>query len=159
IFLPPSEQQSQAAITIEPEDYPLTELPKQALGFSVQLYGMDQHWKLFTARQLKALVSFSDLVKDARSKVLSDAKAATGVLPVDERPLEEGGLGARAYADAVATYLATCIDRLAMTGNQLCRWNPVGPKAQHCFGRQALSMIWDFAEVNFFSQSTGSLSA
>jgi len=46
-----------------------------------------------------------------------------------------------------------------MTGNSLVRWNPVGEKAQHAFGRQALPMVWDFAEPNFFSDSTGSITA
>jgi putative DNA methylase len=48
---------------------------------------------------------------------------------------------------------------MAMTGNNLVRWNAVGEKAQHCFGRQAFPMLWDFAEPNFLADSTGSLSA
>ena len=46
-----------------------------------------------------------------------------------------------------------------MTANSLVRWNAVGQKAQHCFGRQALPMIWDFAETNVFGRATGSLDA
>ena len=37
-------------------------------------YGVDSFDKLFTARQLTALTTFSDLVKEAREKVLADAK-------------------------------------------------------------------------------------
>src|SRR5262249_48892091 len=59
----------------------------------------------------------------------------------------------------VATYLAFALDRLVMTGNNLVRWNPVGAKAQHAFGRQALPMIWDFAEPNFLADATGSIEA
>ncbi|MCA7120528.1 MAG: DUF1156 domain-containing protein [Acidibrevibacterium sp.] len=78
---------------------------------------------------------------------------------VDEIPLHEGGTGAAAYADAVATYLAIAVDRSVMGGNSLTRWNPVGPKAQHAFGRQALPMIWDFAETNLLGEATGSLNS
>jgi putative DNA methylase len=39
----------------------------------------------------------------------------------------------------------------------LTRWNPVGAKAQHAFGRQALPMVWDFAETNLLGTATGSL--
>ena len=46
-----------------------------------------------------------------------------------------------------------------MSGNALVRWNAVGQKAQHCFGRQALPMIWDFAESNPFASATGSIEA
>ena len=46
-----------------------------------------------------------------------------------------------------------------MTANSLVRWNAVGQKGQHCFGRQALPMIWDFAETNVFGRATGSLDA
>jgi adenine-specific DNA methylase/very-short-patch-repair endonuclease len=74
-------------------------------------------------------------------------------------PLHQGGTGATAYAQAVGVYLALALDRLAMTGNNLVRWNGVGEKAQHCFGRQALPMIWDFAEPNFLASATGSIEA
>ncbi|MDN5940073.1 MAG: hypothetical protein L0H83_15625, partial [Salinisphaera sp.] len=46
-----------------------------------------------------------------------------------------------------------------MSGNSLVRWNGVGEKAQHCFGRQALPMLWDYAEPNFLASATGSVSA
>ncbi len=77
----------------------------------------------------------------------------------DDISLRDGGTGATAYAEAVATYLAFAIDRMAMTGNSLVRWNGVGEKAQHCFGRQALPMLWDFAEPNFLATATGSVDA
>ena len=59
---------------------------------------------LFTNRQLLALTTFSDLVMEARERVLNDALAAGASL--GER-LEAGGTDAEAYADAVATYLAS----------------------------------------------------
>ncbi len=104
-----------------------------------------------------ALTTFSDLVAEARERVKRDALAAG--LPDDGKPLANGGAGATAYADAVGVYLAFAIDRMAMTGNSLVRWNGVGEKAQHCFGRQALPMLWDFAEPNFLATATGSVGA
>jgi putative DNA methylase len=104
-----------------------------------------------------ALTTFSDLVGEARERVQRDALAAG--LPDDGKPLRDGGAGAAAYADAVAVYLAFAVDRMTMTGNSLVRWNSVGEKAQHCFGRQALPMVWDFAEPNFLATATGSAEA
>ncbi len=65
-----------------------------------QAYGMDHvRPDLFTARQLVALTTFSDLVQEARERVQRDALAAG--LPDDGKPLRDGGTGATAYADAV----------------------------------------------------------
>ena len=101
---------------------------------------------LFTPRQLVALTTFSDLVQETREQVRRDALAAS--VPDDGKALRDGGAGATAYAEAVGVYLAFAVDRIAMTGNNLVRWNAVGQKAQHCFGRQALPMVWDYAEPN-----------
>ena len=70
--------------------------------FRVQNYGLTRGPDLFTNRQLLALTTFSDLVMEARERVLRDALAA-GAPPGDR--LEAGGTDAEAYADAVATYL------------------------------------------------------
>ena len=64
-------------------------LPKKALGFRVQEYGITKHRDLFTPRQLVALTTFSDLVLEARAKALEDAKAA-GMDP-DPTPLADSG--------------------------------------------------------------------
>jgi len=141
---------------IQPPWKPESELPHNPRDFKTPNYGMITFGDLFTARQLVALTTFSDLVAEARARTLSDALAA-GLS--EGEGIAEGERSARAYADALTTYLALAVDRLAMTGNSLVRWNPVGEKAQHAFGRQALPMVWDFAEPNFFSDSTGSITA
>ena len=66
-------------------------------------YGLSSWGRLFTDRQLVALTTFSDLVSVAREKALVDALAAG--MDADEPVLADGGTGAEAYADAVATYL------------------------------------------------------
>ncbi len=154
VYLAPTKEQVETSEQARPTDVPDTDLPIQALGFRIQSYGMTKHRDLFTPRQLTALTTFSDLVQEARVRVRADAE--TRGLVADDVALHEGGTGADAYADAVATYLACAVDRLTMTGNNLVRWNPVGEKAQHAFGRQSLPMIWDFAEANFFASATGS---
>ena len=120
-------------------------------------YGLTTFGHLFTPRQLVALTTFSDSVQEATERVRHDAVVAGR--QDDDRPLRDGGTGATAYAEAVAVYLAFAVDRLAMTGNNLVRWNAVGQKAQHCFARQALPMVWDYAEPNFLATATGSVDA
>lgn len=129
--------------------------PARLTGGTCFSYGLTSFDKLFTPRQMIMMITFSDLVAEARSQVLLDASALTE--NSDQRTLVNGGGGLNAYADAVATYLGLAVDRSAMGGNSLTRWNPVVPKAQHVFGRQALPMIWDFAETNLLGEATGSL--
>lgn len=156
MYLSSDEEHIRIAAVDEPDNYPDGELFGKA-AVSVPLYGLTHFFKLFTNRQLTALTTFSDLVQEAMQQAEKDAIAAG--MPNDAKPLAEEGNGAKAYGQAVGVYLAFAVDRLAMTGNSLVRWNSTGEKAQHCFGRQALPMLWDFAEPNFFANATGSLSA
>lgn len=154
IYLPPSPDQRAAADVNRPADAPDGEIPPQALGFRVQAYGFREYSDLFTARQLTALGTFSELVGEARLRVLEDALSAG--MPEGDR-LEAGGTGAAAYADAVATYLGLIVSRLTEYHSSLARWasNPQMEIVVSVFGRQALSMIWDFAEGNMLAESAG----
>lgn len=138
LYLPSTLDHARAADVPKPTDVPITELPKQALGFRVQGYGMRHHADLFTYRQLTAMVTFSNLVLEARDQVITDG-------------------GSTEYADVVATYLAFVVDRLADYGSDLCSWNSSGEKIRNTFSRQALPMVWDYAEVNPFSDSSGNV--
>ncbi len=133
-----------------------TNLPEQALGFRVQLYGMSKHKDLFTFRQLLALSTFSDLILEARKRVILDASYCG--LPDDRCGLDNGGTGANAYSDAVATYLSFIVDKQADLGNSLNRWEPIAQCPRQLFGRQAIPMVWDFAEGNLLGNSSGSWS-
>lgn len=133
-YLPPTEEHESPADVPRPADVPDAELPQQALGFRVQGYGMTTWADLFTNRQLATLTTFSDLVVEAHARILSDT--------LDN-----------AYADAVATYLGCAISKLADNLSNLCTWRPDAGKEGlgHVFARQAISMVWDFAEGNAFN--------
>jgi len=157
VYLAPTPKMEAIALKAEPAWKPEGDIAARMTGGNCVPYGLKQWGDLFTPRQLVALTTFSDLVQEARERVKCDALAAG--LPDDDKPLDAGGSGATSNADAVAVYLAFAVDRMAMTGNSLVRWNAVGEKAQHCFGRQALPMLWDFAEPNFLAGATGSVDA
>jgi len=158
-YLSPDEAQEHAgvAVVLDEDWVPDTDLPAQALGFRVQAYGLAQHRELFTSRQLQTLGVMARGIDGLHGEILADAARAG--LDSGGESLEGDGEGARAYADAVCIYLALAMDRVAMSLNTLVRWNPVGEKAQHAFGRQALSMTWDFADPNVFGTATGSIGA
>lgn len=149
IYLEPSTKHEAAAIVDRPSDVPGGEVATNPRWFSTPAFGMTTFADLFTARQLTALTTFSDLATIARDHVLADALAAG--MPEGER-LETGGTGAGAYADAVATYLGFAVSRLTGTNSSLCRWNsaPSKESVTDTFSRQALPMVWDYAEGNIW---------
>lgn len=156
-YLPPDRGHVATAFRAVPSSIPMGELPEAALGFRVQAYGMLKYSDLFSSRQLTALTTFSDLVSEARERVLRDALASG--MSEGER-LEAGGVGAAAYADAIATYLGLVISRITDYSSSINSWasSPQMEIVQHIFGRQALPMAWDYAESNPFADSSGSLS-
>jgi len=151
IYVSPSPEMEAAARVPTPEsdgiNAPIAE-DKRALW--CLLYGLTHFNKLFTPRQLTALVTFSDLVGEARTKVLADAKAA-GHLPDDDRGIADQGTGPQAYADAIVTYLALAVSQMTRYSSTLCGWNTTNENVAQVFGRQALPMVWDFAEANVVS--------
>lgn len=153
VYVAPTEEHEVIAFSAQPEWEPDTDLPEQALGFRVQGYGMTKHANLFTSRQLVTLTTFSDFVSEAREQVRRDAVAAG--MPDESVSLSEGGKDAIAYADAVATYLGLGVSRLADNSSSLVLWSQSRDQLVHTFGRQALPMVWDFAEANTFSGSAG----
>ena len=161
LYLSPDSEAETVAHSAQPSWKP--DLPSRgtwASNAQGRRYGFHTFGDYFTRRQLTALTTFADLVGKARQKSHHDAIAVeNGRGSVAALPLREGGSGPAAYADAVSVYLAFVVDRIAMTANSLVRWNAVGQKAQHCFGRQGLPMIWDFAETNVFGHATGSADA
>ena len=154
IYIAPDEAQMAAADVPMPDDYPQGKLAYYPGHLNTNVYGLDEFWKLFTNRQLTALTTFSELVGEAQRKAESDAVAAG--LADDGVGLADGGAGARAYGEAVGVYLAFVVDKLADLGNALNRWEPVAQCPRQLFARQAIPMVWDFAEANAFSESSGS---
>ncbi|MGE5552979.1 MAG: DUF1156 domain-containing protein [Betaproteobacteria bacterium] len=101
------------------------------------MYGMPTWGDAFTPRQLTAMVTLSELVKAIREDVRRDAGAA-GLSDED----------AETYAATVVTFLALALDRCADFNCTLSTWKPSGQQQMHLFGRQAIPMVWDFAEAN-----------
>ena len=106
-------------------------------AFSVRNYGMNTWGALFNARQKLALITFVEKVKAAYQKMTRDE--------VDGE-----------YTKAMVSYLALGLDMTAAFGNTLARWENGSEAVKQLYSRQALPMLWDYAEVNPFSGSSGS---
>ncbi|MEV6098673.1 DUF1156 domain-containing protein [Nocardia sp. NPDC051981] len=151
IYLAPTAEHEAAALVERPDAPAEGALPAEALGFRVQAYGFKDFSDLFSPRQLTALTTFSDLITVARDRVLSDAVAAGGVCRDHEGPSSD----AAAYAEAVATYLAFAISKAADWSSSFCSWISNVEKVRDTFARQAIPMVWDYIEINLFSNSVG----
>lgn len=140
-YLTPTDEQRRAAGRCLPDSVPAGSLPPHGLQpanpQTIRIYGFNEWSDLFTNRQMVALTTLSDLVTAAHAKVIADG-------------------GANEYADAVATYLAMTVSRQADLGNALCRWEPNAECPRQLFARQAIPMVWDFAEGNPLGESSGS---
>ena len=82
---------------------------------------------------------------------------ATGMSD-DGTPLRDGGTGAKAYAEAVGVYLGLLVDQVANHSSSVCGWNTANTQMRSVFARQAIPMVWDYAESNPFCESSGSYS-
>jgi len=93
--------------------------------FNVVLYGMTTWADLFAPRQALALVVLCEALRAA-----AETEQDTGLRV------------------ALQTCLAMALDRCADKCASLVIWNIPAEKVEHVFGRQALPMVWDFAEAN-----------
>lgn len=159
-YLPPTTDQSERVASIlAPDASNLDQsFPEDARAFTPYLYGLTTFKSLYTPRQLIALSTFAGLATEARELVLSRARQNWfGAGARDDRGLSLGGGGPVAYADAVATYLAFAVDKAAVRNTTLCAWESRMDRMGHTFGRQALSMVWDYVETNPLAGAGGDI--
>lgn len=128
--------------SVDPSHSELPQVPDEPLANDPRniwcdLYGLDQFGKLFNARQLLAITTFSRLVGEAHSEMIN-----VGLEPE--------------YAKAVATYLGLVVDKCSDYNSTLSRLLSSRESVGNTFTRQALPMVWDYCEVNPLCSSSGS---
>ena len=156
-YYSPDPEHETIAESAKPNWTPTEAIPPGSPNVRGPLWGLNKFADLFTKRQLTALTTLSDLVAEARELATDDAKRAG--LPDDNVPLRDGGAGARAYGEAVSVYLAFVLDKVTDMSCNLARWRESGERVVQLFGRQAIPMIWDFAETNVMFDRPGSWTA
>ena len=105
---------------------------KNSRGLSaVTRIGIEQFGDLYTPRQGLALCTLQDITFR-----IGDSD------------------GDRAFNRAVATLVHFVVSRYIFQNCSLSRWNATGAKIEGAFGKQALQVVWDFAEANPFSNGS-----
>ena len=140
LYLSATDDQIAAASVPRPDDVPVGDLPNNPRDFKTPNYGMTAWADLFTNRQLLGLTTFSDLVNETRSRVISDG-------------------GSAEYADAIATYLGLAVSRNTDYSSAICSWHSGRDTARNVFARQAIPMVWDYVESNLLSGLSGSIAS
>ena len=152
LYLPPSDEHEAIAKGAEPAWKPDLRVPTPCHDVDrLPMYGMPTWGDAFADRQLVALTTFSDLVVKARGHIENESKDAG--LANDGIPLSRGGKGAKAYAEAVGVYLALAVGRSANYWSSMTPWG--GSFLVQTFGLRGIPMVWDHAEGNPLSHSTG----
>ena len=106
-------------------------------AFSQRGYGMDAFADLFTPRQLLALTTIVHAIQESMVEVARETDPD--------------------FANAVHALLATALGRLSDFSSSLCTLKAGGNRGvNHTFGRQAIPMVWDFAETNPLNLSSAS---
>ena len=154
VYLPPTPHQEEIARQAHPAWKPDQPMNRETTNLvSGRGYGFFTWADLFTDRQLVALTTFSELAIEARGRVRADANAAG--MPNDRTPLQDGGTGATAYSEAVGVYLSLAVSKETAFLVTQARWRPGEGKSAPGFGRQALPMVWDYADLNPFAGAGG----
>lgn len=115
---------------------PTEPLPYLRSIFNIHLLDVT-HWAdLFTPRQLVALIKLAELVRRVTIEL--------------EKQQTDRGLGV-----AITTCLALAVDKVAAQFSSLSWWQPKGEFVVGTFGRQALGIVWDFAEIRPVGGASG----
>jgi len=144
VYLEAIPNHADVAQSAKPTWLPVGDLPDNPRWFSPPLYGVSAYADLFTPRQVVMLATLCDLVPEVREKAEADALRAG--MADDGIGIKEGGKGARAYADAIASICACAVSRASDYWNSLATWNTTNENVRNLFQRQAIPMAWDFAE-------------
>jgi putative DNA methylase len=103
--------------------------------FNIVLYGMTTWGDLFSPRQKLVLTTFSRFARRAGETIASESDPQ--------------------FAVAIQTCLALAVTRHADINASLSTWHNARELINHVFSRQALPMVWDFAEANSFCEASG----
>ncbi len=152
-YLAPGQDHETIAASAEPNWTPHGELPNDPRSFWAVQYGLTSYASLFSDRQMVALDAFAQLVEDVRAEIAVQAGSDSEDLGEPNNPLVE----TISYADAIATYLAFAVDRMATYGSTLCKWLTKDNALAPSIPQQGIAMSYDYAEGNFLAKSSASV--
>ena len=120
-------------------------VPARLTGGTCVSYGLEEWSDIFTGRQLASLECFCDLLTTLASRLQDDCK--------------DSGAPRVGYAEALSLYCAFALDKTAEYSCTIVPWYSKEDRPKGLFARQAIPMVWDFAEVNPLADIGGTFAA
>ncbi len=105
------------------------------------IYGFEEWGDVFTPRQALAMTTYVRLANEVNANIQAAQSSA------------DVNLGM-----AVQTILGLAVSRFSDICNSLCVWEAKMTQVRHVFTRQALPMVWDYAEPQIFADAAGNYS-
>jgi putative DNA methylase len=102
-------------------------------------YGIDRWSKLFNPRQLLTLVTYVDIIQQAKAKIRLALSGVEGA---------ELGKDELDRANAVITYLALVLDRCVDANCRLSHWDSSRGGAKRASAQHSLNLMWNYPETN-----------
>jgi len=128
-------------------------------AFSQRNYGMDRFEDLFTPRQALALTTLARLVREVPREMDRDWSRES------RRRASEGigcGFGdnfirkkIKGLSVVIQIVLGLAVSRFSDICNAFCRWENTKTQVRNLFTRQAIPMMWDFAEPHVLADAAG----
>ena len=102
-------------------------------NFNTPGWGIDSFDGLFSKRQSIFLAKFKEKIEEICSEIHLDVK----------------------YVSVIKTYLALWFDKVLCRNTSFGVWHKLQETVEHPFGRQAIPMVFDYPEMNPFSNLSG----
>jgi len=150
-FHQPTAEQERIALEVPMATWqPRGQVAHGSIPRNVQPYGMETWASLYTPRQMLALTTLHDIIKEYEPRILSDA--LTAGMNSETHGIASGGQGAIAYAQLIRSYMHITASNLADSCCSIARWSPNIPALSSLFARPAIQMKWNYAEGSLFGK-------
>lgn len=154
VYISSDESMERISKEMKPDWEPNGSIPAKLSGGTCVPYGFKEWKDIFTQRQLIAITTLSDVLTELDEVINNHINTNDTYLKNMNSQRDQDG---SEYAKAVIVYLSFLINQVANHSSNLCGWNSTNSQMRSVFARQALPMIWDYAESNPFCHSSGSL--
>jgi len=144
IYLPASSEHQEIVDSIAKNNFPSEELAHDPRNIWCKNYGLIHIRDLFTSRQLSAILTFSEIIKVFGKNIVADC-INSGMNATESK----------AYGEAICSLLAMNVSRCTDLNNSLCTWNSSDEVLRNLFKRQAIPIVWDYAEANLLGDVVG----
>jgi adenine-specific DNA methylase len=121
-------------------------------------YGMDKWSKLFNSRQLLTLVTYVEIINEAKNLIQQECKKqkqekiikleSESKIELEQKNIEELENYYQIKFEAISTYLGLVMDRCVDKNCRLSMYDSSRASYRTASGMHALNLMWNYPEVN-----------